>query len=118
MSRYFSLIYVYNRAVYKKLLAILAVIPMSFAAMLLVKTGALGNSDSFMLMERSFDGVVPVLFFSTINVIALMAVIGSVNGKKALKASHSTIGYTIRRMHISPLRSYLTIFCYYITIKW
>lgn len=40
----------------------------------------------------------------------------SVNGKKDLKATHSTTGYTIRRLGISPISAYLTIFVYYLAM--
>ncbi len=46
-----------------------------------------------MLMERAFGGVWAVLFI-TINVMGLMTVVNSLNGKRnPLKATHATIGY-------------------------
>ena len=69
-----------------------------------------------MLMERAFGGVWAVLLFITINVIGLMTVVNSLNGKKSLKATHATIGYTMRRLGLSPISSFLIIFFYYLAI--
>ena len=72
--------------------------------------------DSFMLMERGFGGIWAVLALILANVIASVTVANSLNDKKSLKASHSTPGYTIRRMHISPISSYIMVFVYCILV--
>ena len=74
-----------------------------------------------MLMERAFGGAWAVLLFIAVNVAGLIAVANSLNGRKALKTSCATTGYTMRRLCLSPISAYLTVFVYYlaiITIFW
>lgn len=65
-------------------------------------------------MERAFGGIWAVLLFIAVNLMGMMAVVNSLNGKKALKATHATVGYTMRRLGLSPIASFLTIFFYYL----
>ena len=116
MNKNLSLIFLYNKAAYKRLILIFMVIPILFAGLFLLKTGGASHMDSFMLMERGFGGIWAVLAFVIINVIASLTVANSLNDKKSLKASHSTPGYTIRRMHISPISSYIMVYVYYILV--
>ncbi|MFR8854171.1 MAG: hypothetical protein ACLVHQ_04365 [Oscillospiraceae bacterium] len=67
-------------------------------------------------MERAFGGVWAVIMFIAVNLLGLMSVANSLNGRKALKATHATTGYTIRRLRLSPVSSYLTVFVYYLAV--
>lgn len=97
MSKYLSLIFLYNRASYKKILLIVGAIPLCFMAIFLLRIGNLYETSSYMLMERAFGGVWAVLVLVAVNLLGLISVVNSLNGKKALKAAHSTTGYTMRR---------------------
>lgn len=116
MNKYLSLIFLYNRASYKKILLIAGAIPLFFLALFLLRIGNPGEAGAYMLMERAFGGVWAVLIFVAVNLMGLIAVVNSLNGKKALKAAHSTTGYTMRRLNMSPISSYLTIFVYFIAM--
>lgn len=116
MSKYLSLVFLYNRASHKKLLLIAGVIPVGFLAIFFVQIGNSYNANPTMFMERAFGGIVPVLLFILVNLMAVYAVANSLNGKKSAKASLSTTGYTMRRLQIPPLSAYITIFIYYIAI--
>lgn len=116
MNKYLSLIFLYNRAGYKKLLLLVGAIPLSFLAIFLLRIGNPYEASSYMLMERAFGGVWVVLLFIAVNLMGLMTVVNSLNGKKALKATHATIGYTMRRLNLSPISSFLTIFFYYLVM--
>lgn len=91
-------------------------IPVSFAAVFLVRTGNPSDTGSFMLMERALGGFIPVLIFAAVNVLGLVTVVSSINGKKELKAAHSTTGYTLRRLRISPVSSYIVMYVYYLIV--
>ncbi|NLD20100.1 MAG: hypothetical protein GX663_07650 [Clostridiales bacterium] len=69
-----------------------------------------------MLMERAFGGIWAVLLFIAVNLMGLIFVANSLNGRKALKATYSTTGYTMRRLRLSPISAYLTIFIYYLAM--
>ena len=116
MNKFLSLIFLYNRASYKKILLILGAIPLCFLAIFLLRIGNPYETSSYMLMERAFGGVWAVLVLIAVNLLGLISVVNSLNGKKALKAAHSTTGYTMRRLHLSPISSYLTIFVYYLAM--
>lgn len=116
MNKYLSLIFLYNRASHKKILLVLGAIPLCFVGIFLLRIGNPYEAESEMLMERAFGGFWAVLLFAAVNVMGLMAVANSLNGKKALKATHATTGYTIRRLRLSTISSYLTIFLYYLAI--
>ena len=102
MNKYLSLVYLYNRASCKKLILIAVALAVSLLA--------------YMFILRSLDGIVPVVVFISALVLGMMAVVTSFNGKKAVKGDCSTTGYTIRRLCHSPLRSYLTMFVYYLMV--
>lgn len=116
MNKYLSLIFLYNRASHKKILIIVGAIPLSFLVIFLLRIGNPYEASSYMLMERAFGGIWPVLLFIAVNLMGLMAVVNSLNGKKALKATHATTGYTMRRLGLSPISSFLTIFFYYLAM--
>lgn len=116
MNRYLSLMFLYNRAGYKKVLIAAAAIPLSFAALFLIRTKNPGESGYYMMLEHAFGGVWAALLFVIIILAGLMSLVNSFNGKKAMKAAHSTTGYTIRRLRMSPISSYITMFIYYLII--
>ncbi|MDO4546314.1 MAG: hypothetical protein Q4C25_09160 [Bacillota bacterium] len=116
MNRYLSLVFLYNRASHKKLLLIAAAIPLGFLAIFLLRVGDSQEAGSYMLMERAFGGMWAVLLFIAANLLGLLSVASSLNGKKSLKSTASTTGYTMRRLHLSPIASYLTIFIYYLAM--
>lgn len=116
MNKYLSLIFLYNRAGYKKILLIVGAIPICFLAIFLLRIGNPYAAGPYMLMELAFEGVWAVLVLIAANLMGLIAVVNSLNGKKALKAAHSTTGYTMRRLHLSPISAYLTIFVYYLAL--
>lgn len=121
MSKYLSLVCLYNKSAFRKTILLGATIPLTFAAIYAVKFRLMGPGGSFMAMERTLGGAWTVLAFVVILVLSVTGTMNSVNGKKALKAAHSTTGYTIRRLYISPLASYLTMYGYYllmIVILW
>ena len=112
MDKYLSLVYLYNRAGYRKLLIIFLVIPICYLLIFLIRTGNPSDANPFMLMERGFGGVPGILTLIAAVLLVYSAIIDSINGKKALKASHATTGYTIRRICISPISSYFIMFAY------
>lgn len=116
MNKYLSLIFLYNRASYKKLLLTAGLIPLSFLTIFLMKIGNPCEAGAQLLMERGFDGAAAVLVFTVLNLLALMAVATSLNGRKGSSAAFSTTGFTLRRLHISPIKAYLTVFVYYLAV--
>lgn len=116
MNKYLSLIFLYNRASHKKILLIVGAIPLCFLAIFLLRIGNPYEAGSYMLMERAFGGVWAVLPLIAVNLMGLIAVATSLNGRKALKATHATTGYTMRRLRLSPISAYLTIFIYYLAM--
>ena len=81
MNKYLSLIFLYNRASHRKILLLVGAIPLSFLVIFLLRIGNPYDTSSYMLMERAFGGVWAVLLFITINVMGLMTVVNSLNGK-------------------------------------
>lgn len=67
-----------------------------------------------MLMERAFGGVWPVLLFVAVILVALIAVVTALNGRKVVRGTASTTGYTFRTLRISPIQAYSTVLIYYI----
>lgn len=116
MNKYLSLVFLYNRASHKKILLIAGIIPLSFLAIFLLRIGNPYEASPYMLMERAFGGVWPVLLLIAVNLMGLISVVSALNGKKDLKATHSTTGYTMRRLGLSPISSCITIFVYYLAI--
>lgn len=78
--------------------------------------GGLDDAGPYMLMERAFGGVWPVLVFVLANLAGLLSVSYSLNSKKALKTTCATTGYTMRRLRLSPVSSYITVFIYYLAV--
>lgn len=116
MEKYLSFIFLYNRACFKKNLLIIGAIPLCFLAIFLWKIGNPAETSSYMLMERAFDGVWGVLVFVAVNLMGLVCVANALNGGKAMKATHATTGYTIRRLRLSPISSCFAIFFYYLVL--
>ena len=116
MKKYLSLIFLYNRGSYKKLLLSAGTIPVCFGAILLLRTGNPFEADAYMLMERAFGGIWSVLLFIAVILIGLLSAVNSLNGKKAAKGTLSTTGYTVRRLCISPVSAYITLFFYYLAL--
>ncbi len=116
MDKYLSLIFLYNRAGYKKLLLLAGAIPLCFLALFFIRIGSPHETGSYMLMERAFGGILPVLIFIAVIVMGLFSVTNFLNGKKFMKADNAITGYTIRRLRMSPIKSYLTIFAYYLVM--
>lgn len=116
MNKYFSLVFLYNRASCKKTLLAAGAIPLSFLAIFFLKIGNPYKAGPYMLMERAFGGPWAVLLFAAANLIGLISVAGALSGRRSMKAAHATTGYTIRRLRLSPISSYITIFIYYLII--
>lgn len=116
MNKYLSLIFLYNRAGRIKIPLAAAVIPVGFLAVFYARIGNPCEASSYLLMERGFGGFWAVLLFAAANLLGLTAVAGSLNGRKDMKASHATTGYTMRRLRLSPVSAYLTIFIYYLVL--
>ena len=116
MNKYLSLVFLYNRASCRRILLVTAAIPLSLLIVFLLRVGNPYEADSYMLMEHGFGGIGAVLIFVAVNLMGLIAVVNSLNGKKELKATHATMGYTMRRLRITPFLAYITIFTYYLAI--
>lgn len=116
MNKYLSLIFLYNRACYKKLVAIMVSIPIFLSIIFLIRVGNPNIANPFMLMERAFGGMFGIILLISITIIGLLTVVNSLNGKKELKATHATTGYTIRRLRISPMKAYITMIVYCIAL--
>lgn len=116
LNKYLSVIFLYNRASHKKLLLLAGAVPLCFLVIFLLRTGDPHEASPYMLLERAFGGAWAVLPLIAVNLMGLLSVANSLNGRKALKAACSTTGYTMRRLRLSPISAYLTIFIYYLAI--
>lgn len=116
MNKYLSLIFLYNRASWRKLLLLAGALPAGFLAIFLIQIGLPGAADPFLLVERAFGGLWAVLLFIAVLYMAMLIVVRSLHGKKAVKGDCSTTGYTIRRLCLSPIASYLTMFFYCLAV--
>lgn len=116
MSKYMSLIFLYEKTGKKKMLIAYLFVPICFLAAFLARVGPPAEAAPIMLVERGFMGIWDVAVFVAAILIMYYFLVSGLNGKKALKASHSTTGYTIRRLGISPTASYLTILVYFLVI--
>ncbi|MGF6376580.1 hypothetical protein M2140_001657 [Clostridiales Family XIII bacterium PM5-7] len=116
LNQYLSLFFLYHRASHKKVLLLLGAIPLSFVIIFLWNIGDPRDASAYMLMERAFGGIWPVLSFILVNFLSLGVVSNALNGRKAMQATASTTGYTMRRLHLSPTASYLTVVVYYLAI--
>lgn len=112
MSRCLSIIYLYNKASWQKLMLVVAVIPFVFLAVFLWNIKMSSVNVSWILPEQVFGGAFPVLILIASMVLALLTVANTLNGRKDLKATHATIGFTLRRMHTSPIGSYFAVLVY------
>lgn len=116
MNKYLSLVFLYNRAGYKKLLLTVGCIPLCLLIIFFVRIGNPCETNPYMLMERAFGGMWPVLVLIATMLLGIMAVSSSLNGKNASRSTCSTTGFTMRRLCISPISAYLTTFVYYLAI--
>lgn len=116
MSKHLSVIYLYIRASRQRLLLILIAIPLSLACMFLCRVGAPAKGFDFMLLERGFGGMCSVIILIGAMICAMWATTNSLNGRKDQKATHATPGYTLRRMHTSPVECYLSMWLCYLCI--
>lgn len=116
MNKYLSVIFLYNKASHKKLVLIAGSIPLCFLAIFLLRIGDPHEAGSYLLMERAFGGAWAVLPLVAANLLGMLLVANSLNGRKALKGSGSTTGYTMRRLRLSPISAYLTVFVYYFAV--
>ncbi|MGN1142957.1 MAG: hypothetical protein ACI4SU_00205, partial [Anaerovoracaceae bacterium] len=116
MNKYLSLIFLYSRAGYKKILLLAGVIPLCFLLIFLLKIGNPYAASPYLLMERAFEGVWAVLLFLGVMLLGMFLAANSLNNKKDMKATHSTTGYTLRRLGLSPLSVCFTVFLYYCSI--
>lgn len=116
MNKYLSLIFLYNRASCRKLSLIIGAIPITLTLLLFVGVGNHTNTEPIMIMENAFGGIVGVILLLVIILGSLVAIINSLNSKKELMMTHATVGYTMRRLRISPIKAYLTIVLYYLAI--
>lgn len=57
MDRYLSLIFLYNKASYKKIILAAFAVPIGFMAIFLIKIGNPFEANPFMLIETAFGGV-------------------------------------------------------------
>ncbi len=116
MNKYLSLVFMYNRAGFKKILLSVGFIPFCLLIIFFVRIGNPQTAGAYMLVERAFGGIWPVLAFIAAMVIGIFAVSSALNGKNASRATCSTTGYTMRRLCISPVSAYITTFAYYLAI--
>lgn len=116
LNQSLSLIFLYSRAGYKKVLLVAGVIPLCFLIIFLFKIGDPDMASPYLLMERAFGGIWPVLLFVAVLLLGMFLAANSLKNKKDMKATHSTTGYTLRRLRLSPLSVCFTVFLYYCSI--
>lgn len=116
MSKYLSLIFLYNKAGYKRILFLIGLLLLGLLAIFFLRIGNPAAASAYMLPERAFGGIWAVLLLIVVNLLGILSVANAPNGKKELKASHATTGYTMRRLRISPIGAYITMFFYYLGI--
>ena len=114
LNKYLSLIFLYNRAGYKKLLLTVGCIPLCLLIIFFVRIENPQVANSYMLVERAFGGMWPVLAFIAALTIGIFSVSSALNGKNASRSTCATTGYTMRRLCISPASAYITTFIYYL----
>ena len=116
MNKNLSLVFLYNRAGFKKILLSVGCIPLCLLFIFFVKIGNPQAAGSYMLVERAFGGMWPVIAFIAAITIGIFSVSSALNGKNASRSTCSTTGYTMRRLCISPVSAYITTFIYYLAI--
>ena len=104
MNKFLSIVYLYHKASWQKLMLVMLIIPLGFLASDLWNVGIPSQANGWML---------PVIVLIGVMMLGLLTVANTLNGKKDLKATHATIGFTMRRMHTSPIGAYLSVFLYY-----
>lgn len=114
LNKYLSLIFLYSRAGYKKALLAIGMIPLGFLMIFIIRVGNPAKTDPYLLIERAFCGIWPVLLLLGAILLGGMVSVNSLNGRKAIIATHTTTGYTIRRLGLSPSKSYLMMFIYHL----
>lgn len=116
LNKYLSLIFLYIRAAYKKVLLAIGVIPLGFLMFFIIRIGNPAETVPYLLIERAFCGIWPVLLLLGAILLGGMVSVNSLNDRKAIIATHTTTGYTIRRLGLSPSKSYLTMFVYHLVM--
>ena len=116
MNKYLSLVFLYNRAGFKKILLSVGCIPLCLLLIFFVRIGNPQDASSYMLIERAFGGMWSVLAFIAAITIGIFSVSSALNGKNASRSTCATTGYTMRRLCISPVSAYITTFIYYLAI--
>ncbi len=116
MNRFLSIIYLYHKASWQKLMLVIAAIPLGFLAIGLWNVGVPSQENAWMLIEQAFDGLLPVIILIAVLMMGLLTVANTLNGRKDLKATHATVGFTLRRMHTSPTGAYVSVFLYYFMV--
>lgn len=116
MDKYLSIIFLYYRASQQKILLALGAIPILFVTLFLIQAGNPLDAGGYMLVEQGFGGIVAVLILIAVMLLALLAISNALNDRSDLKATHTTPGYILRRMHASPVQAYVAVFVYCIVI--
>lgn len=116
MNKYLPLVFLYNRAGFKKILLSIGFIPFCLLIIFFVRIGNPQIASSYMLVERAFGGIWPVVALIAAMVIGIFAISSALNGKNASRSTCSTTGHTMRRLCISPVSAYIATFVYYLAI--
>lgn len=86
MSKYMSLIFLYEKTGKKKMLIAYLFVPICFLAAFLARVGPPAEAAPIMLVERGFMGIWDVAVFVAAILIMYYFLVSGLNGKKALKA--------------------------------
>lgn len=65
-----------------------------------------------MITGKGIEGVLPVLLIIAVLYGINLIILNSINGRKAQKNTHATTGYTLRRLCISPVLIFWSVFVY------
>ncbi len=116
MNKYLSVIFLYYRASRQRVLLALGAIPLLFVTLFLIQAGNPSVAGGYMLIEEGFGGIFVVLMLIGVMVVTLLAISNVLNDRNDLKATHTTPGYILRRMHASPVQAYVAVFVYCLII--
>lgn len=116
MNKYVSVMFLYYRASYQRILLALGTIPLLFAILFLIRAGNPSETGAYMLIEQGFGGIIAVLILIGVLLLTLLSVSNALNDRSDLKATHTTPGYILRRMHASPIQAYVVVFGYSLVI--
>ena len=79
MNRFLSIIYLYHKASWQRLILVMACIPSGFLIICFCNVGILTRSDGWMLLEHAFKGLFPVLLLVGVLILGLLAVANTLN---------------------------------------